>query len=196
MDRTHVRALCALVVLAMFTVTFAPGANAQPKHRDPAVPWEAGGQEAGIWMDKVSALIAEQQYEAAMQAIGNIVNYVNAMIAEQQAEAARAAEVARVQQQQVAQQPAPRVQPSAPAPSGGGAVGACTGFAVPDYIIQRESGGNPNISNSGGSGAYGCYQIMPATWASSCRDLGPEIGSSPATQAQCASRLPLSAWGG
>jgi len=194
MDRTHVRALCALVVLAMFTVTFAPSASAQPKHRDPAVPWEAGGQEAGIWMDKVSALIAEQQYEAAMQAIGNIVNYVNAMIAEQQAEAARAAEVARVQQQQVAQQPAPRVQPSAPT---GGAPGACGGATNgADQFIHRESGGNPNISNSGGSGAYGCYQIMPATWASSCRDLGPEIGSSPATQAQCASRLPLSAWGG
>ena len=31
----------------------------------------------------------------------------------------------------------------------------------PDYIIQRESGGNPNAVNSNG-GARGCAQIMPS----------------------------------
>jgi hypothetical protein len=31
----------------------------------------------------------------------------------------------------------------------------------PDYIIERESQGNPNIYNSEGSGAYGCVQLMP-----------------------------------
>jgi hypothetical protein len=167
----------------MFTVTFAPSASAQPKHRDPAVPWEAGGQEAGIWMDKVSALIAEQQYEAAMQAIGNIVNYVNALIAEQQAEAARAADVARAQQQQSA----PRVQPSAPAPSGGGAVGACTGFAVPDYIIQRESGGNPNAYNAS-SGAIGCTQTLISHYNAGgiCAGLDPHTVDG---QRQCTQRL-------
>lgn len=65
-----------------------------------------------------------------------------------------------------------------------------------DQYIARESGGNPGIYNTGGSGAWGCYQIMPGTWASSCSDLGQHGTASPAAQAACASRLPLSAWGG
>jgi hypothetical protein len=84
--------------------------------------------------------------------------------------------------------------PASSAPAVGGACGGATNGA--DAFIGRESGGNPAVFNTGGSGAYGCYQIMPGTWASSCSNLGPEIGSSPATQAACASRLPLSAWGG
>lgn len=43
-------------------------------------------------------------------------------------------------------------------------VGDCTGFAIPDYIIQRESGGNPYAVNSS-SGAFGCAQVMPFHWA-------------------------------
>lgn len=77
----------------------------------------------------------------------------------------------------------------APGPCGGATNGA-------DAYIARESGGDPAVHNAGGSGAYGCYQIMPATWASSCSDLGPLEGSSAQAQAACASRLPLSAWGG
>jgi hypothetical protein len=34
----------------------------------------------------------------------------------------------------------------------------------PDYIIQRESGGNPNARNR--SGAFGCVQLMPGTGGS------------------------------
>jgi hypothetical protein len=85
-------------------------------------------------------------------------------------------------------------------PSGGGSggsTGVCGGATNgADQFIARESQGNPGIFNTGGSGAYGCYQIMGGTWASSCSDLGAEVGSSAATQAACASRLPLSAWGG
>jgi len=82
------------------------------------------------------------------------------------------------------------------APAQSPSVGACGGATNgADQFIARESGGNPGIWNAGGSGAYGCYQIMPGTWSSSCGDLGAEVGSSAATQAQCASRLPLSAWG-
>jgi hypothetical protein len=89
-----------------------------------------------------------------------------------------------------------------PAPGGGGhyvhggSTGACGGATNgADQYISRESGGDPGAVNQG-SGAYGCYQIMPSTWASSCSDLGPQSGSSASTQAQCASRLPSSAWGG
>jgi hypothetical protein len=77
----------------------------------------------------------------------------------------------------------------------GGSTGACGGASNgADQYIGRESGGDPSAANA--SGAYGCYQIMPGTWAASCSDLGPEGGSSAGTQAQCASRLPLGSWGG
>lgn len=42
-------------------------------------------------------------------------------------------------------------------------VGDCTGFAIPDHIIQRESRGNPLAVNSS-SGAFGCAQVMPMHW--------------------------------
>jgi hypothetical protein len=79
---------------------------------------------------------------------------------------------------------------------GGSSVGGPCGGATngADAYIGRESGGDPNARNA--SGAYGCYQIMPGTWSASCSDLGQQSGSSASTQAQCASRLPQSAWAG
>ncbi len=70
-------------------------------------------------------------------------------------------------------------------PCGGATNGA-------DQYIARESGGDPSALNP--SGAFGCYQIMPGTWASSCSDLGELESASPSAQSACASRLPLSAW--
>jgi Transglycosylase-like domain len=77
---------------------------------------------------------------------------------------------------------------------GGGNVGGSCGGATngADAYIGRESGGNPNARNA--SGAWGCYQIMPGTWASSCSDLGQHGSASTEAQAACASRLPSSAW--
>jgi hypothetical protein len=72
----------------------------------------------------------------------------------------------------------------------GGACGGATNGA--DRFIGAESGGNPNARNS--SGAWGCYQIMPGTWQSSCSDLGQHGSASTDAQAQCASRLPSSSW--
>jgi hypothetical protein len=72
-----------------------------------------------------------------------------------------------------------------------GACGGATNGA--DQYIARESGGNPNAYNP--SGAWGCYQIMPGTWAGAgCDELGAYGSASPAAQSACASRLPLSAW--
>lgn len=92
--------------------------------------------------------------------------------------------------------PPPPVTVTPPTVAGGavttGECGGATNGA--DQFIQRESGGNPGIYNQGGSGAWGCYQIMPGTWAASCSDLGVHGQASPAAQAACASRLPLSAW--
>ena len=77
---------------------------------------------------------------------------------------------------------------------GGGSVGGACGGATngADAYIGRESGGNPNARNP--SGAWGCYQIMPGTWSSSCSDLGQYGSASTSAQAACASRLPSSAW--
>jgi soluble lytic murein transglycosylase-like protein len=77
---------------------------------------------------------------------------------------------------------------------GGSAVGGACGGATngADRFIGAESGGNPNARNS--SGAWGCYQIMPGTWRSSCSDLGAHGSASTEAQAACASRLPSSSW--
>lgn len=77
------------------------------------------------------------------------------------ANAARAAEEARVAQEAAdaaaAAQRATQARQTAPV-AVGGTVGECTGFVIPDYIIQRESGGNPSAYNP--SGAYGCAQTL------------------------------------
>jgi soluble lytic murein transglycosylase-like protein len=77
---------------------------------------------------------------------------------------------------------------------GGSTVGGSCGGATngADRFIGAESGGNPNARNS--SGAWGCYQIMPGTWSSSCSDLGQHGSASTEAQAACASRLPSSSW--
>lgn len=74
-------------------------------------------------------------------------------------------------------------RPSAPASTGGG--GNCGGnWAIPAYIVERESGCSYTTQNS--SGAYGAYQIMPEHWnGGACSDLD----RSPAGQDACASRL-------
>jgi hypothetical protein len=91
-----------------------------------------------------------------------------------------------------------RKKPAAPTGRGGGGGGSSVGGACggatngADAYIGRESGGNPNARNA--SGAWGCYQIMPGTWSSSCSDLGQYGSASTSAQAACASRLPSSAW--
>jgi hypothetical protein len=69
--------------------------------------------------------------------------------------------------------PAPATQAQASGGySGGTTVGECTGFAIPDYIIQRESGGNPSAMNP--SGAYGCAQTLLSHYSGgSCAGLDP-----------------------
>lgn len=84
----------------------------------------------------------------------------------------------------------------APLAAGSGECGGATNGA--DQYIGRETQGSSdpvNQDNLEGSGAHGCFQITPGTWEASCSDLGDLQGSSADAQAQCASRLPLSAWG-
>jgi hypothetical protein len=60
--------------------------------------------------------------------------------------------------------------------------GAFNGWAIPEYIVMCESGGDFNARNP--SGAYGAYQIMPGTAAGYGCDL-----STPAGQHRCAAKI-------
>lgn len=69
--------------------------------------------------------------------------------------------------------PAPAAQsapaPAAPAPAGS-SDGPWPGGAFGNCVVERESGGNPNVMNA--SGHYGLYQFSASTWA--------EYGGNPA----------------
>ena len=134
----------------------------------------AASQAADVkrWVEGFQARQAELFFQAAAAAE-----------AEQAAQAAAAANAKK--------------KPAAPTGRGGSSGssvgGACGGASNgADAYIGRESGGNPNARNA--SGAWGCYQIMPGTWSSSCSDLGQHGSASTEAQAQCASRLPSSSW--
>jgi hypothetical protein len=115
-------------------------------------------------------------------------SFFQAVAAAEAEQAAQAAAAANAKKKSVA--------PTGRGGSGGGGSsvgGACGGASNgADRFIGAESGGNPNARNS--SGAWGCYQIMPGTWQSSCSDLGQHGSASTDAQAQCASRLPSSSW--
>lgn len=83
--------------------------------------------------------------------------------------------------------------------AGSAGVGDCTGFAIPDYIIDRESGGNPYAVNPS-SGAFGCAQVMPFHWApgGACAGLDPYSIDDQRTCVEWLSQggTRLSPWGG
>jgi len=125
----------------------------------------------------------EKRFLDAIQA-QQLDAFFQAVLAQQAEQAAAAANASK---------PKP-VAPTGRGGGGGGSVGGACGGATngADAYIGRESGGNPNARNP--SGAWGCYQIMPGTWSSSCSDLGQYGSAGTSAQAQCASRLPSSAW--
>jgi hypothetical protein len=121
-----------------------------------------------------SASIADlgEYLEATRQAQITQYQVVSYVVAVQNAEAETARQQqAAVQAYATAMQQARGSQSNiAAAPTGnvsGG--GSCYGGPIPDYIVTRESGGNPNAQNP--SGAWGCYQIMPEWWSGACSHL-------------------------
>lgn len=60
--------------------------------------------------------------------------------------------------------------------------GTSSGYTIPSYIVECESGGDYSAQNP--SGAYGAYQIMPGTAAAYGCDL-----STPAGQDACAAEI-------
>jgi hypothetical protein len=182
----------AVALVAALTTATVTAAHSSP-HDPPSYPPEAGAQIAGHTIEYATYMTQLATYDM-LTTIGTYTTWQAAIdaaaAAQAQAEAAAQAAAARARA-------VPESGPArAAAPPTGGTTGACGGATNgADQYIHRESGGNPNIVN-GSSGAYGCYQILPSTWASSCRDIngGTPSGSTPAEQAACASRLPLSAW--
>jgi hypothetical protein len=82
---------------------------------------------------------------------------------------------------------APRPAATPSASSSSQVSGDCYASDLPDYIVNRESGGNPNARNP--SGAWGCAQFMPDTWNGTCSDLGAHGSASVDAQNECANRL-------
>lgn len=78
----------------------------------------------------------------------------------------------------------PGLQSGASTPTSSPSSGGCG--AIPGYIVQRESGGDPGAVNST-SGAFGCYQLLPSHFSAggACDDLGRDQ----AGQDACAGRL-------
>ncbi len=72
--------------------------------------------------------------------------------------------------------------PPAPTQSAGS-----SGYAIPSYIVQCESGGNWHAVNPS-SGAGGAYQIMPSTWRA-YGGTGLPQDASPAQQSAIASKI-------
>jgi hypothetical protein len=157
------RQVCALaVILATLTVTHAVPADAQEPDRL---------AEAGTAMTRIATYVQALEVAQVEQAVDELGQQVAAYVA------------AVIPPPRL---PVPAVRPGGvnvgtSAPPGGG---GCYDGPIPAYIVTRESGGNPGAVNAS-SGAYGCFQIMPAVWANACGDLSRDV----AGQIACANRI-------
>ena len=177
-----IAAVMAVVSLGAWSVT--AGAESQGRLRQPEDP-TLDAQRYRLWHD------------TTLWNDTATYNYVVAANFAAAVERARAEEAAAAEAAAAAAAARKSVAPTgrggggaAPASNVGGSCGGATNGA--DRFIGAESGGNPNARNA--SGAWGCYQIMPGTWQSSCSDLGAHGSAGTDAQAQCASRLPSSSW--
>lgn len=144
----------AVVVLLILLLSGSGGKTASiraVRERRPAVvgagSFEADqAQSDGIYITQLTEFFGGVQAE------------LERMAAEQKAEAERQATAQRTT-------PTSNYHP-------GTTTGECTGFAIPDYIIQRESGGNSSAYNP--SGAYGCAQTLLSHYSrGQCQGLDP-----------------------
>jgi hypothetical protein len=154
-------ALALVVVVLTLTVAiaslgFAADGDQVESQATPELPVIGGGEivAASVVEYVQTAAVAEGAAYVAVLDAANRAAY-SQLVAQQEAEAREA---------YLRAQPAP-----APTYSGGGTMsggGSCYGGPIPDYIVNRESGGNPMAQNP--SGAFGCYQIMPEWWSGAC----------------------------
>jgi hypothetical protein len=164
--RFPVIVLASLALSApMMSVAASGPSHPEPKEEvTTAVRGPIVGIVTMVDYDEQYAIQEEQAIQAYLAAVEN-QRRVDAYLAElAAAEQARQAAEAEAQRKYQGSQRAPALNNTT--------VGDCTGFAIPDYIIQRESGGNPSAMNP--SGAYGCAQTLLSHYSSgSCRGLDP-----------------------
>lgn len=186
------RAALGALLLAGFSHAAQPAAAASEAHSHHADHQLVGAVASGDGLPATPLEIGElevarvQRYVHAVQ-VDEVGRYLAAVAAEEAEQARLAAEA----------QPSgsSAVPAQVPVQAADGVCGGATNGA--DQFIDRESGGNPGIYNTGGSGAWGCYQLMPEHFAAggTCDDFVYGAASAE-QQAECASRLPLSAWSG
>lgn len=178
------RAVVSAVIVLAITVTVALTAGLGDASR----PAPAEHHVVAASPDPVAQLSQAEALAGYLQALGRaqVGEYLAAVAHEQLVAFIASIPAPAPPSSQVTQSVSPQVSADSTGACGGATNGA-------DQFIMRESGGNPNAYNP--SGAWGCYQIMPGTWAGAgCDDLGSHGSASPAAQAACASRLSLSAW--
>jgi len=171
----------AAMPLAAFSVHVEPPATAsRSSSRPPRLAGDSALVLAQAHVETVTEvgdyLVGLAERDRVLVAIGEVDAFLAAMYVE----------------------PAVRSTQDAPSQVSGGVSSGCGGATNgADRFIARESGGDPNVWNTAGSGAWGCWQILPSTWADAgCDELGAHGSAGVAAQAACASRLPLGAWGG
>lgn len=169
----------ATVVVTVLVSLLVPAAMAAPISLSDTPYFAPPSDEAIVREvgEYVADVTAATVYVQAVQ-LAEIVAFVSAVQAAEQEEAAR---------QRAAAASRATSAPRATAPAGGSVSGDCYASDLPDYIVSRESGGDPNARNP--SGAWGCAQFMPGTWNSSCGDLGAHGSASVAAQNECANRV-------
>jgi hypothetical protein len=168
------RVALPLVLLLALTVPARAAESPSTASSSPillAIPDDGAPYRLAFYLAEISAGVAFVQSVQAAEIAAFVLMVEQAELAAYQAELAR-------------QQAAVR-RYTAPSSSGGG--GDCYGSDIPDYIVDRESGGSASARNP--SGAWGCFQFMGGTWNANCSDLGAH-GSAPASaQVECMNRV-------
>lgn len=149
----------AALVVSIETVADASSKTqeAQPPNKSSSIVIQQGGtSDTGIAWELAAATmedIRQREINAYLEAV----------------EEERLAQAERVRQQIAASSSANNSSNYHP----GTTDGECTGFVIPDYIIKRESGGNPSAYNP--SGAYGCAQTLLSHYQDgrTCQGLDP-----------------------
>lgn len=151
--RAAIVPMLALCVGSLLPTIQASGSKVGVGTQNPSPPVNVPAAEAAAWAPIIAWVNARHDADVAAWVAG-----------------VRAGEAARIAAE-VAVRPAAAL--SAPVGTITGSCAAMAPAGFPAYIIQRESGGNPEAVNPS-SGAYGCAQIIPGHFApgGACYGLG------------------------
>lgn len=147
------RAVRAAALSALIVLTFTACATSKPDRlANRVLVSSTSRQEApGSTLEGLGQVARSIEYAGAVHAQA-VAAYTDAMLAAEIA--AKQAQLAELEHQDA----------QLAALEAAVAAGPSTGCAIPAYICERESGGDPTVYNTAGSGASGKYQFMPRTW--------------------------------